>query len=270
MGAPLGLIAGKGELPVIAMRLQAANQRPVAVITFDKESYERLRAEQTDLAQISLLGLGQASKVIAFLKKTGVREVAFAGKVDKRVIYENPRFDLRALAILKRAKIKNDDSIMKSIVEELEKEGMIVASQLDLFRSLTPGPGLLAKRRPKQKELADMAFGMEMAKGIAALDIGQTVVIKNGAVTAAEAIEGTDEAIARGGKIARGGAVVCKVSKPSQDPRFDVPTVGRDTVEAMIKAGADALAIEADMTMVVGLEETVRLCNENKIAFLAI
>jgi len=270
MGAPLGLIAGKGELPALAIGLRAAKKEPVVVVTFDKESYERLLALKADMAQVNLVGLGQASKIIKIFHQAGVAQVAFAGKVDKRVLYENPRFDLRALAILKRATPKNDDAIMRSIVQELESEGMAVVSQLEMFRDLAPGRGKLARRKPKQTEQADVEFGMKMAKGIAALDIGQTVVVKNGAVVAVEAIEGTDEAIARGGKIAKEGAVVCKVSKPAQDLRFDVPTVGTDTVESMVRVGASTLAIEADMTMVVNMEETIRLCDLHKIAFVAV
>lgn len=267
MGSPLGLIAGHGELPAIAIRLQAEQNRPVVAVTFDKSSFDRLSRER---AQISQVGLGQASKIINFFKKAGVTEVAFAGKVDKRVIYENPRFDLRALSILRRAGLKSDDAIMNAIVEELQKEGITVASQLELFRSLIPGQGKLAKRRLGRGEERDIEYGMKMAKGIAGLDIGQTVVVKNGAVTAAEAIEGTDEAIARGGRIAGAGAVVCKVSKPRQDPRFDVPTIGRHTVEAMAKVGATALAIEAGMTMVVDIEETIGFCDQNKISLVAV
>lgn len=263
----MGLIAGNGGLPAIVIRLMAARKRPVVAVTFDKRSFDNLAGEGADLRQV---GLGQASKVIGIFRGAGVKEVAFAGKVDKRAIYENPRFDLRALSILGRAALKNDDAIMNAIVAELEKEGMTVASQMELLRDMIPGPGNLARRKPGRKEERDVAFGMRMAKGIAALDIGQTVVVKDGAVVAAEAIEGTDEAIMRGGRIAGPGAVVCKVSKPRQDPRFDVPTVGRDTVEAMIACGASVLAIEARATLVVNLTETAALCAANKISFVSL
>ena len=267
MAAPLGLIAGAGDLPLIIVRSNTAGGRPVVAVTFDRQSFEKLSEED---AKVSQVGLGQASKVIRIFQEAGVTEVAFAGKVDKRVIYKNPRFDLRALSMLRRIKNKSDDSIMLAVVEELEKEGMRVASQHDILSGLFPVAGTLSKRKPNAKELKDIEFGMKMAKGIAALDIGQTVVVKDGAVVAVEAIDGTDETILRGGKIAGPGTVVCKVSKPRQDPRFDVPTVGKGTVEAMASTGAAALAIEAGATMVVDLENVAGLCGQSKIAFLAI
>lgn len=267
MGKPLGLIAGKGDLTSILIDKLKSEGRPVLVITFDKASKEKL-ARRTE--HVHCIGLGQVDKVIKTFQKAEINEIAFVGKVDKRSLFENPRFDLRALSLLKNLARRNDDSIMRAIVAELEKEGISVCSQIDLFRELIPGPGSLAKRAPSKNEKADIEFGMSMAKGIAGLDIGQTVVVRDTAVVAVEAIDGTDETIERGGGIAKKGAVVCKVSKPNQDPRFDVPTVGKGTIETMAKVRASVLAIEAGATLVVELKEMVKLCDRHKIAFVAV
>lgn len=267
MVAPLGLIAGKGELAPILVRKRNNDGRPVVVVTFDK-STEEIISKETDM--VHRVGLGQVDKVIRIFRKSGVEEVAFAGKVDKRALFENPLFDLRALSLLKNLDRRNDDAIMIAIVTEFEKEGFKVANQMEMFKDLIPGPGLLSKRAPNKKESADIEFGMKMAKGIAALDIGQTVVVRGLAVVAVEAIDGTDETIERGGRIAKKGAVVLKVSKPDQDPRFDVPAVGLDTIKTMISVRAATLAIEANKTLVIDMPAVVKTCDRSKIAFIAV
>ncbi len=267
MGAPLGLIAGKGDLAAVLIRKVKSEGRLVVVVTFDKNSRKELSKETEN---VHYVGLGQVAKVIKTFRDAKVCEVAFVGKVDKRVLFENPRFDLRALSLLKNLEERSDDAIMLAIVAELEKEGLPVASQMDLFKELFPRAGVLSRRPPNKRERADVEFGMKMARGIAALDIGQTVVVRDSAVVAVEAIEGTDETIERGGRIAKKGAVVCKVSKLNQDPRFDVPTVGIGTVETMIRVKASALAIEGGATLVVDLPAMARLCGRNKIAFIAV
>lgn len=241
--------------------------RKVAAIAFDKDSGAALLglADETNV-----VGLGQAGRAIDTLKRSGAVEVVFVGKVDKRVLFKNPRLDLKAVSIMRKLKGGADDDIMIGIAGELEREGFKVISQADILKKLMPGPGTLSRREPREKEWGDIRFGMKMARGIAGLDIGQTVVVRDGAVLAVEAIEGTDEAIGRGGGIAGKGAVVCKVSKPSQDPRFDVPTVGVKTIEAMVKVRASVLAIEAGATVVAGMEETVRLCARKGIAFVSV
>lgn len=267
MADPIGLIAGKGSLPVLLIRSLKERGLDTVAITFDRETEEKILPEATHTHRI---GVGQAGKVIKTLKKAGVKEIALAGKVDKRVLFENPKFDLKALSILGKLSLMNDDSLMLGIVNELEKEGLCVASQVELFRDLMPGPGQLSKRAPDERERNDMEFGMKMAKGIAALDIGQTVIVRDNAIMAVEAIEGTDEAIERGGRLAKEGAVVCKVSKPNQDPRFDVPAIGVGTIEKMAEVGATALAIEANETLVVDLEATVIKADQKSISIIAI
>jgi hypothetical protein len=263
---PLGLIAGKGRLPALFIAEASARGRQVAVVTFDKESLDALSQITPN---VTMVGLGQAGALIKAFKEAGAVEITMLGKVDKRALFENPKFDLRAVSILKNLDFQNDDAVMAAIVMELEKEGFKVVNQVSFMEKHMPGAGHLAGRRPDERELADIEFGMRMARGIAALDIGQTVVVKDRAVVAVEAIEGTDEAIGRGGRITGPGAVVCKVSKPNQDTRFDIPTVGPGTVKVMAANGASALAIEAGKTLVVDIASIVEICERHGISFTA-
>ena len=267
MSFPVGLIAGKGELPLILARRLKSDGRDVVAVAFDADTHSAL---DTISCRARYLGLGQVGKVIETFLDAGVKEVALVGKVDKRLLFGNPRFDMRAVSLLKKFGARNDDSIMSAVVAELEGEGFSIASQAELFREMMPGRGVLSGRAPDEKEKGDIEFGMKMARGISALDIGQTVIVRDKAVVAVEAIEGTDEAIERGGRLAKKQAVVCKVSKPAQDPRFDVPTVGVNTVKIMIEVKATALAIEAGATVAVDLPAMIKQCDRNKISFVAV
>jgi len=264
---PIGLIAGKGALPSVFAGEAKSAGRKVVAIAFDSEVAEVL-AKHVD--EIHELGLGQAGKLISTFKKSGVTEITMLGKVDKRVLYQNPKFDLKALSILKNLDLKNDDAVMVAVVNTLEKEGFRVIQQTEYLVRHMPHQGHLAGRPLTDAEKDDISFGMKMARGIAALDIGQTVVVKDGAVLAVEAIEGTDEAIERGARICEEGAVVCKVAKPEQDLRFDIPTVGVTTVETMGRFKAGVLAIEAGKTLVVDVETMSKVCDRYNIAFVAV
>ena len=164
---------------------------------------------------------------------------------------------------------RKDDTIMLGFVRELNKAGIEVLDQTVLIRLLMPETGCLTKRKPTADEEKDIAFGLRMAKELGRLDVGQTVVVKGLAVMALEAIEGTDACIARGGELARGGAVVVKTAKPKQDQRFDVPAVGLKTVATMVSVGAKVLAIEAGRTLLVDRDEVVALADQNGIAIVA-
>ena len=158
---------------------------------------------------------------------------------------------------------------MQALVAAVESTGATVVDQTALIRPLMPEKGTLTKREPTDDEKRDMEFGFRMAKEIGRLDVGQTVVVKDLAVMALEAIEGTDACIRRGGQLARGGAVVAKVAKPQQDKRFDVPAVGRTTIESMIEAGAKALVIEAGQTLLVEKAQVLQLAEANGITIVA-
>ena len=164
---------------------------------------------------------------------------------------------------------RRDDTIMMAFVRELARAGIQTFDQTALIRKLMPRRGTITRREPTEAERQDMDFGFRIAKELGRLDIGQTVVVKSRAVMALEAIEGTDACIERGGKLACGGAVVAKVSKPQQDNRFDVPTVGYRTIENMAKVGATALAIEAGKTLLVERERMISFADDKGISIVA-
>ena len=163
----------------------------------------------------------------------------------------------------------NDDTVMLALVNEFAQAGVGVLDQTQLIRQLMPAPGVLTNRQPTPEEQADMEYGLAMARQVGGLDIGQTVVVKNKAVMAVEAIEGTDACIKRGGELGRGGIVVAKAAKPKQDSRFDVPSVGPDTLTAMVAAGAVALVIEAGKTLLVDKKQVIELADTNNITIVA-
>ena len=227
----LGLIAGKGDLPIAVAG--EAKARGYSVIAFGLESLadESLGSYVDEMKWINV---GKFGKLIDGLKKSGVKEAVMAGKVSKTLLYKSKITpDLRAVKLLFSLKDRKDDSILLAIADELAKEGITLLDITMFSRELLMPAGVLTKSRPSEDEWKDIKFGWEIAKEIGRMDIGQTVVVKDRAVMAIEAIEGTDEAIRRGGKLAGKGAVVVKVSKPNQDMRFDVPTVGVQTVLAM-------------------------------------
>ncbi len=249
------LIAGAGDMPAILAR--SARDCGASFIA----------VALTDSAALSLdgladrvyrFGIGQVGRIIRTIKSEGIDKAVFIGKVRKDLLFERIRFDLKALKLLASLKDRNDDTIMLAIVEELASEGIEVMDQTVYLRDLIPPEGVLTKRKPTKKEWEDIRYGMETAKRIAGLDIGQTVVVKDRAVMAVEAIEGTDEAVIRGGLLARGGGVVAKVAKPGQDPRFDVPTVGVITLESMKKGGVKVLAVEAGKTLIADREKFIK------------
>lgn len=219
-------------------------------------------ADQTLASHVDELhhvNVGKLGALIETLKRSGVGEAVMAGKVPKALLYKSRiRPDLRAAKLLFTLKDKSDDSILLAITRELEKDGITLLKTTEFCaRMLTP-EGVLTRKGPTESERKDIAFGWRIAKEIGRLDIGQTVVVKDQAVLAVEAIEGTDEAIRRGGSYAQGGAVVVKVSKPQQDMRFDVPVVGLDTLKAMADVRARVLAVEARKSILLRQNEFLK------------
>lgn len=267
MAKKIGLIAGAGDMPMIWAKAAKNKKAEIVAIAIAEEAKKRLDGI---VDQLHCFSVGQVGKIIKTLKDEGIKELVFIGKVNKSLIFKDIKFDLRAITLMARLKDRKDDTIMLSIVDELKKDGIDVLEQTMFLEDLMPGPGVLTKRKPSKEEMADIQFGMEMAKGIAALDIGQTVVVKDRAVMAVEAIEGTDEAIKRGGDLGRGGIVVVKVAKPMQDLRFDIPTVGMNTLLSLTEAGGKALAIEANKTFVADMENVVKEADRKGIAIISV
>jgi DUF1009 family protein len=261
----LGLIAGMGELPkAIALDARKRGYRVVAV------AIEHLADESLEdfVDVIETVNVGKLGKIISTLKKNGVEEAVMAGKVPKALLFsrKNVTPDLRAVKLLFTLKDKTDDSILLGITRELEKDGIRLLKTTEFAKDLLTPEGVLTERRPTEAESRDIKFGWEIAKELGRLDIGQTVVVKDLAVMALEAIEGTDEAIKRGGRLAGGGAVVVKVSKPKQDMRFDVPAVGLKTLNAMKEAGVLTLAVEAGKSIFMDRERFIKKADDAGIS----
>ena len=263
----IGLLAGVGKLPVEFARAAKSLGLEVYAVGLLPESDPQIAEFATDFQSISV---GQLDAILNYLNANEIKKVTLIGKVTKEYLFNGKILpDAKMLALVMSLPNRNDDTIMAAFVGELAKSGIQVADQTALIRQLMPSAGTLTKREPSTVERQDMEFGFKIAKELGRLDIGQTVVVKHRAIMALEAIEGTDECIRRGGKLANGGAVVTKVSKPNQDNRFDVPTVGQKTLEVMAEVGATALAIEADKTLFVDRAGTVAFADENGITIVA-
>ena len=264
----LGILAGAGKLPVECARAAQQLGYEVYAVGLLDETDEQLSEFAKDFQKISI---GQLDAILNYLKSNELQKITMIGKVTKELLFNGKVIpDAKMLQLIMSLPDRKDDTIMLAFVRELAKAGMQTFDQTSLIRKLMPHRGTITAREPSELERSDMDFGFMIAKELGRLDIGQTVVTKNRAVMALEAIEGTDECIKRGGRLANGGAVVTKVSKPEQDNRFDVPTVGQKTLEVMAEVGATALAIEADKTLLVDRENTVKFADEKGITIVAI
>ncbi len=260
----IGLLAGIGRLPVecaVAAKSLGYEVYAVGLVPGVDEELKACTAGYKDIS------IAQLQSVIDYLKENDIKKVTMLGKVTKEILYSGQHVqpDLRMLSLIFTLPDRRDDTLMLSFVAELAKDGLEAFDQTALIKPLMPEKGILTKRQPTDAELKDMRFGMEMAREIGRLDIGQTAVVKQLGVMALEAIEGTDACIRRGGELARGGAVVAKVAKPNQDFRFDVPAVGTTTMESMIAVGAKALVIEAGRTLLVDRKKVIELADANDI-----
>jgi DUF1009 family protein len=223
-------------------------------------------------------GIARMGRMVRCFRSEHVRRVVLAGKIHKMVMHTPWRWlqllpDWRTLRwwYSRRRRDNRDDTLLLSVIDEFASEGLTMTSALDLCPELLIGPGLLTKRAPTAREKADIAFGWSLAKEMGRLDVGQSVAVKEKAVLAVEAIEGTDQAIRRAGALCRaGGFVVVKVAKPQQDRRFDVPTVGRETIESLRQAGGRVLAVEARQTICLDREETLALADRYGLTLIAL
>ena len=265
----LGLIAGQGEFPLTVAR--SARRRGQKLVCVALRELADPAIEQV-VDDVTWIHLGEASTGIAALRQAGVGEAVMAGKVPKHVLYGDPgalRLDGSAARVIDALHDRRDDTIMLAIADFLARAGIRLLPQWSLSPELLAGSGPLGKLEPSPAQRADIAFGFPIAKRIGELDIGQTVVVKERAVLAVEAIEGTDLAIRRAGQIAAGGCVV-KVAKPAQDPRFDVPAIGPVTVESLLAAKADVLAFEADATIVLERDEVVARADASGLVIVGV
>lgn len=263
----IGLIAGNGNFPIAFAKAAKLKGLEVVAVAHEGETMPDL-ADWVD--GIFWVKVGQLGKLIKIFKQQGVRDVLMAGGIKKTRLFGGAMPDLRGAALLAKMIHKKDDSMLRAVAEELESEGITVRESTLYLDSIIAREGVLTKTKPSKDELLDIRFGWHMAKEIGRLDIGQTVVVKDQAILAVEAIEGTDEAIKRGGKLCGRGAVVVKVCKPEQDLRFDLPAIGPRTIRSMKEADAACIAVEADRTIIIEMDSVIRGADREKISIVAV
>lgn len=254
MTSRIGIIAGGGQFPYLFAEAAKKAGREVVIIGHKGESHPDLEAIADRFCWVKL---GQLGKIIKFFHSEQVEETVFLGTITKTRIFRDVLPDLKGLSLWNKIDVRQDDSILRAFAGELEKEGIkVLDSTLYLQHLLFPA-GILTRRKPTAGQRRDIDFGFQMARAIGKLDIGQCVVVRDMAVVAVEAIEGTDAAIKRGGALARENAVVVKVKKPDQDFRFDLPAIGPTTIESMQEVKAAVLAVEAGQALLFDRETVI-------------
>lgn len=263
----IALIAGNGIYPETFVRAaRKAGVKRLVAAAFINETKPEL-AEMVDA--IEWFRVGQLSKMISYLVRQGVKQTVMVGQIAPKNLFDL-RPDLRTLLMLARLKQRNAETLFGAIGDEMAKDGITLLPATTFLDDLMPSKGHVAGPTIKKRRWEDAEYGFKIAKESSRLDIGQTVVVKNGTVLAVEAFEGTNEAVKRGGAMGRGGATMVKVSKPNQDMRFDVPVIGPDTIRTASEAGVDLIAVEADKTLLLGLDELQRECQQRKVSVIAL
>ena len=264
----LGLIAGNGRFPFLVLQGARSLGHDVTVIAVKEEAFPELEgAARTAGADLHWVSLGHLGKCIKILKAAGVSQAVMAGQVKHVKIFSIVP-DLTLLAVMRKLKARNTDALISAVADVMREQGIELIDSTAYLQPLLAREGTLTERMPDEQEHADFEFGYRIADAIAALDIGQTIAVKHKAVVAVEAMEGTDEVIGRAGHLAGPGVRIVKVAKPNQDMRFDVPVIGVATIQAMRVAGASALSIDAEQTLVLDGEHVFKSANEAGIAIV--
>ena len=266
----IGLVAGNGRFPFLVLQGARALGHDVTVVAIREETFPDLEQAARDVqAELHWVSLGQLGRCIKLLKAAGVTRAVMAGQVKHAKIFSGIVPDLTLLTVLTRLKARNTDALISAVADVMRDRGIELLDSTTFLAPLLARPGLLSARAPTPDEAADFAFGYPMADGIAAMDIGQTIAVKDKAVIAVEAMEGTDETIARAGHLAGPGVRIVKVAKPNQDMRFDVPVVGIATIEAMRRSGATALSVDAGRTLILEGDDVLSSADEAGISIVA-
>lgn len=265
----IGLIAGNGRFPFLALQGAKSLGHEVTIVAVKEEAFPELESAAHDAgADLHWVSLGHLGRCIKILKSAGISRAVMAGQVKHVKIFSGIIPDLTLLSVLTRLKSRNTDALISAVADVMRDEGIELLNSTAFLEPLLARPGVLTTRPPSEREAADFAFGYRMADAIAGLDIGQTVAVKDQAVVAVEAMEGTDAVIARAGELAGGGVRIVKVAKPNQDMRFDVPVIGIATIEAMIRAGATAMSVDAERTLVLDGQQVFAAANAAQIALV--
>jgi len=265
--AIIALIAGNGVYPeTFARAARKAGVKRLVAAGFTGETKPEL-ATQVDAME--WFRVGQLSKMISFFDREHVKHAVMVGQIAPKNLFDL-RPDLRTLMMIARLKQRNAESLFGGIADELKKDGIELLPATTFLEEFMPQVGHIAGPNPKKRRWEDAEYGFKIAKASSKLDIGQTVVVRNGTVLAVEAFEGTNECLKRGGALGKGGATMVKVSKPNQDMRFDVPVIGPETITTAAACGVDVIAVEAGKTLLLEQPDVIRLCVEHKVALIAL
>jgi DUF1009 family protein len=263
----IGIIAGGGQFPLLFIEAAQRAGRRVYVIAHRSETDETVARAADEVCWVKL---GQLGRIIKFFKSNGVSETVFLGTITKTQIFRDILPDLKGLSLWNKIDVKQDDAILRAVATSLEKEGIsVLESTLYLGHLLFP-KGALTRKKPSKAQQRDIEFGWRNARAIGALDIGQCVVVRECSVMAVEAIEGTDAAIRRGGRLAKEQAVVVKLRKPNQDFRFDLPATGLGTIETMHEVNCSVLAVEAGQSLLFDRQEMIAAAEKAGIAVVGV
>ncbi len=261
-----GLIAGNGKFPFLVLEGARRAGVSLAVAAIKEETDPAIEKVAESLTWVGIVQLG---KMIRFFKREGVGRAIMAGQVKHVQIFSGALPDVRMLKMLISLPRRNTDALIGGVADELAREGIELIDSTFFIKDHLPAEGVLTKRAPNERERGDIEYGLEVAREIARLDLGQTIVVRARACVAVEAMEGTDAVIRRAGSLARGRLAVVKVAKPNQDMRFDVPVVGVPTIEAMLDAGATCLCVTAGKTLMFDKAEMLALAERHRIAVVA-
>lgn len=264
----IGLIAGNGTFPFLVLKAARQIGHDVVVVAIEGEASRDLEPLARDLGgtAFSWISLGQLGKCLKTFTDAGVRRAVMAGQVKHVKLFGGVLPDLTLLKVLTRLKSKNTDALIAAVADVLQEHGVTLMDSTALLGELVARPGVLSRAKPDDAMRADFEFGYRMADVVAGIDVGQTIVVKDRAVVAVEAMEGTDAVIARAGALAGAATRVVKVAKPSQDMRFDVPVVGVATIQSMRAAGASALSVDAGKTLMIDGDAVFAAADEAGIA----
>lgn len=260
-----GLIAGNGRFPFLVIEGARKSETPLAVVAIKEETDPEIEKAADELVW---LGIGKLGKMISFFRERGISKVMMAGQVKHVQLFSGAIPDLKMVKMLWNLPVRNTDSLIGGIADEMAKAGIELIDSTYFIPDLLAPEGVITKRKPSGEESRDIDYGISIAREIARLDLGQTIVVRGGACVAVEAMEGTDEVIRRAGSLAKGKLTVVKVAKPEQDMRFDVPVIGLPTIETMIEAGAACISVTSGKTLLFDREEVISLADRNGISII--
>lgn len=263
----IGLIAGNRKFPLVFSQGAKRKGNFIVAVAIKGETSALLKKY---VDKIYWLSLGQFNKMFEIFKSEGIKKVVMAGQISPRRLFTREVARNKDLMnLLSSMEDRKASTIFAAIADKLKESGLELIDSTTFIEDQLPNKGVLSSREPTFDEWENIYFGLNLARQVAHLDIGQTIAVKNKAIVAVEAFEGTDNLIRRAGKLARGGIVVIKVSRPQQDMRFDIPVVGLNTIKTLIHAGASCLAIEANRTLFIDKEASIALADRKSLSMVA-